>query len=181
MTENASLFPNLPVPLTQVVSERDTFRDTFNSSQHAGRTGDLQKSRKVLEESLHKNGMYINELANGDLSILERSGYPLAKEPKPHGPVPATDRAGVSYHSGGGFDIWAVAPEKDYYGVLFAFTEVTNPDNNPLHWFYRYSPIPKTVISNDLIRGKEYKFAVAFVRGSETLNWFKLSETLFAN
>ncbi|KAK3582173.1 hypothetical protein CHS0354_023707 [Potamilus streckersoni] len=181
MTENASLFPNLPVQLKQVTAERDAFRDVFNSSEHVGRTGELHNTRKALEESLRKNGKYVNDIANGNEEILEKSGYPLAKEPSPHGDIPAPTEAGVSLNPDGGFDIWATLVDKRYNGVLFAFTEVSNPDDDPATWRTHYAPIPDTTIRSGYTKGKEYKFAVTFLGSSETLHWFKLSKTLFAS
>ncbi|KAK3582463.1 hypothetical protein CHS0354_024010 [Potamilus streckersoni] len=174
MTENASLFPNLPVQLKQVTAERDAFRDVFNSSEHVGRTGELHNTRKALEESLRKNGKYVNDVANGNEEILEKSGYPMAKEPSPHGEIPAPTEAGVSLNPDGGFDIWATLVDKRYNGVLFAFTEVSNPDDDPATWRTHYAPIPDTTIRSGYTKGKEYKFAVTFLGSSEMLHWFKL-------
>ncbi|KAK3582465.1 hypothetical protein CHS0354_024012 [Potamilus streckersoni] len=166
MTENASLFPNLPVQLKQVTAERDTFRDVFNSSEHVGRTGELHNTRKALEESLRQN---------------ERSGYPLAKEPTPHGPIPAPTEAGVEINEDGFFEIWATIVDKSYSGVIFAATEADNPINDPQQWTFEYSPVPSIVFSRGIVDGKKYKFAVAFVGSSEKLHWLILNKTLYGN
>ncbi|KAK3605099.1 hypothetical protein CHS0354_000766 [Potamilus streckersoni] len=174
MSINTATFPSPNPSLDKITHLNGVFINAVESPEHPGKTGEIHNARKLLEGDLKQLGEYVNSVANGDEEILEKSGFPLSKVPRPHGPIPATDRAGVSVHSGIGFDIWAEVPNKDYYGVLFAFTEASNPDANPANWSSRYTPVPKITIKDGFVRGKEYKFAVAFVGTSETVNWFKL-------
>ncbi|KAK3582268.1 hypothetical protein CHS0354_023807 [Potamilus streckersoni] len=181
MGKNADVF-SAPTPsLAEVKKLIDAYSVVLGKTEYAGQTGDIHAARRTLEMALKQLGDYVNHIADGDEAILEKSGFPLSKVPRPHGDIPAPTEAGVTAHPGGGFDIWAGLVDSGYYGVLFAFTEVSNPDNNPYNWTMRYSSVPQTIISSGFIRGKEYRFAVAFVGSSDTLNWFKLGETLFAS
>ncbi|KAK3605057.1 hypothetical protein CHS0354_000723 [Potamilus streckersoni] len=179
MTENAGVFPNLPVSLTQVTAERNTYRDVFNSSEHAGRTGELQNARKALEVSLQKNGKYINDLADGNLEILEKSGYPIAKEHRHVGDLPAPEWLHVEILHGGGFT-FEVANVPNHWGYLIAYAEASDLEKNPNNWVKLWSPVPYSEFESGFKSGVKYKFAACAVGSSFKLAWVRGNEELIA-
>ncbi|KAK3604910.1 hypothetical protein CHS0354_000573 [Potamilus streckersoni] len=174
MTTNVAIFPK-PEPALSVITDlANTFAAILAKPEYPGRTGDLKNARIDLEAKLKVLGQYVNNIAKGDEAILEKSGFPLSKVPHPHGDVPVATEAGVELDEDGHFDIWATPPEAYYYGVIFAATVSDNPDDDPTHWVFQYSPTPEVTFTNGIVGGKKYKFAVAFLGSSETLHWFHI-------
>jgi hypothetical protein len=104
LTVNIADFPALTVPLATYSGRLSTFSTILGKAIYPEKTADLKTARKALETALRKNGVYINELADGNEVLLAKSGYPLTKERTPVGPLSkATFKKIVS--SMGGFDV----------------------------------------------------------------------------
>ena len=88
LTDNLADFPALPVPLATYVGYLSDFNTVLNSAIYPERTVELHIKRKLVESDLRKNGVYVNELADGDEMLLAKSGYPFAKDPAPVGELP---------------------------------------------------------------------------------------------
>jgi hypothetical protein len=84
---NAAIFPALPIALLALSGLITTYRNILMGPYYEGKTGDLLNARTALEAALKKIGMYVNEVANGDLAKLEKSGFPISKVPTPVGPL----------------------------------------------------------------------------------------------
>ncbi|KAK3604989.1 hypothetical protein CHS0354_000654 [Potamilus streckersoni] len=180
MTANAGLFPNLPVSLVQVKAERDDYAKALDSSAHAGKTGEIHQTRKALEESLQKNGNYVNELANGDEVILEKSGYPMEKSHTKYGPLPPLQKAVFKNGAVSGsieFDLEAM---DGCFGYLISSTLANSAEADPRRWQTDWHSTHRGMLKG-FERGKEYKFAVAAVGASAEVEWLFVGSTLFVN
>ncbi|KAK3582522.1 hypothetical protein CHS0354_024072 [Potamilus streckersoni] len=180
MTANAGLFPNSPVSLVQVKAERDDYAKALDSSAHAGKTGEIHQTRKALEESLQKNGNYVNELANGDEVILEKSGYPMAKSHTKYGPLPPLQKAVFKNGAVSGsieFDLEAM---DGCFGYLISSTLANSAEADPRRWQTDWHSTHRGMLKG-FERGKEYKFAVAAVGASAEVEWLIVGSTLFVN
>ena len=75
-------FPDLPVAVADILAKLAAYEKALDK----GKMGDsvqvatAKALRKDLDVMLRKNGIYINDVANGDLIILESCGYQLSKE-----------------------------------------------------------------------------------------------------
>src|SRR5437867_1491016 len=78
MTANLPLFPSIKVPLATVTTQIGAYEGILNRPDYPGRTGDLGTARTALDTSLRSNGIAVNTDANGLLSTLEKSGYPIS-------------------------------------------------------------------------------------------------------
>jgi len=84
MTGNAN-FTSADVPLTQIISAATTLETKYNAAMGGGKqqTADMHLARKVLEDLLHREGLYIERIANGNEAIIMSSGYGTSKQPEP--------------------------------------------------------------------------------------------------
>ncbi|KAK3605086.1 hypothetical protein CHS0354_000752 [Potamilus streckersoni] len=153
MKVNVALFPKPEPSLENITALISAYTTVLDKTEYAGQTADIKKARVALIAGLKQLGEYVNSIADGDEAILEKSGFPISKVPTRHGDIPATTEAGVSLNEDGGFDIWATLVDKSYNGVLFAFTEVSNPESDPYNWTIRYSPVSNTTISSGYTKG----------------------------
>jgi hypothetical protein len=87
LTDNTADFPDLPVVIADYHNHLVTFSTILGKAIYPEKTADLNVAKKVLLKDLRRNGVYINELADGDEVLLAKCGYPYAKEPAPVGPL----------------------------------------------------------------------------------------------
>jgi hypothetical protein len=104
LTDNIADFPALPVLLATYSGLLTAFSNILGLPIYPEKTADLKTARKALETALRKNGVYINELADGNEVLLAKSGYPFAKEPTPVGPLSKSSFKKIVSNMGG-FDI----------------------------------------------------------------------------
>ncbi len=167
---NIGLFPALSVAPGTVQSQVVEYDRINGLAEYEGKAQDLAAQRLIVDTTFHKNGVYINELANGNTSTLAKSGYPRAKVPGPLGELPAPD--GMAVGHGGlnefSFDIDVV---EDAYGYLIAFTLATNPEANPYNWTLRWCSSHKVTLGG-FTNGSKYKFAAAGVATELNIHFF---------
>jgi len=80
-------FPALPVLLPALKSAISDYSTALVKCKDGTKQDTAIKNakRKILEGMLADNGNYINLIADGDLVMLEGSGYPISKVPEPIG------------------------------------------------------------------------------------------------
>ncbi len=170
LATNIGSFPALPVAPGVVLSQIGEYDRINGLAEYVGKTEDLAAERLIVDTTFHKNGVYINELADGNATILARSGYPRAKEPTPVGELPPPD--GMKIGHGGlnefTFDIDVVEHAKGY---LIAYTGVENPEANPYNWTLRWTSSHKATLGG-FTNGKKYKFASAAVATALNVHFF---------
>jgi hypothetical protein len=179
MTTNASIFPNPTIPLATVSQKITDYTTVLTAPIYPTQASDLAAARKLLEESLSANAKYVNTIANGDLVILGKSGYPISKLHTPVGDLAAPNSVKVTnglIH--GTFDMEiAIVPHA--HGYLFAYTLTTNTDTNPNNWTWRWSSTHKNTFSG-FTSGQQYKFAGCGAGSSDTLVWTNAPANKFA-
>lgn len=74
-------FPTLEPEIAAVVAAAPKFRDAFIAAKDGGKAAHQAKDacRKALVQALRLLGFHINRLADGNVELLETTGYPLAK------------------------------------------------------------------------------------------------------
>jgi hypothetical protein len=75
-------FPDLPIDLPDITSKLSDYEDKLDKSRKGDKvaTAQAKKLRNEIQSMLKQNGFYVNITANGDIAMLESSGYDLAKE-----------------------------------------------------------------------------------------------------
>jgi hypothetical protein len=84
MTGNAN-FATPDVPLAQITTVAATLETKYNAAQGGGKqqTADMHQARKALEDLLHREGLYVERITNGNETIILSSGYGTSKQPAP--------------------------------------------------------------------------------------------------
>ncbi|MBI4945224.1 MAG: fibronectin type III domain-containing protein [Bacteroidetes bacterium] len=84
MTGNTN-FPTPDVPPAQITAAAGALETKYNAAQGGGKqqTADMHQARKALEDLLHKQGLYVERIANGNEAIILGSGYGTSKQPAP--------------------------------------------------------------------------------------------------
>jgi len=78
MTTNAATFTAPTVSLVTFLAQIDAYNAAY-LARASNATADVlafNTAREVLEESLHRLGTYVNSVADGDVTIVEKSGFP---------------------------------------------------------------------------------------------------------
>src|SRR5258708_3571442 len=87
LTTNAADYPGLVVTMAIFGGHLNTYSGILGSAIYASKAGDLLAARTVLEQDVRLNGVYVNSVAKGVLTMLQKSGYPISKEHAPIGPL----------------------------------------------------------------------------------------------
>ncbi len=91
---NHPVFNMLPVPLTEVETQRQAFQTTITESRKGGvdRTRAKKAAKLVLTDSLVKIALYCQGLARHDLDTLLTSGFEVNSTNRTSGPL---DKPGI--------------------------------------------------------------------------------------
>ena len=156
LNTNALIFPALAVPVSTQVTLLKEYEIIRLATYYDGQAGDLKNKRKEIQANLTLNGNYINTLANGDMAILEKSGYPMAKDPHAQGPLEQTVlKLGVR-NIAGELDYSITGALVDGVRVAIFHTLADDPELNPFTGTFYYTPKRKGVIKY-LTSGKPRK------------------------
>lgn len=160
ITLNIALYPSLPI----AIGVQETLANEYDSIQKAtiyeGQGKDLANKRKEIQNNITLNGNYINGVAQGDVAILEKSGYPVSKLPEKQGILEKTAVTLKTIDIAGQLNFLITgAIEKDIKFAIF-YTPITNPEANPFKWTFYYCPKRKGTITG-LVSQQQYKFVSA--------------------
>ena len=81
LTSNAN-FPALPFEVAVLIAKKLLYEEQLNKSKAGDHiaTTKANSIKKEINQMIKKNGIYINDVCNGDEAMLESSGYDLSKE-----------------------------------------------------------------------------------------------------
>lgn len=176
-------FPFPPVTMADLQIAIDKFSTALIKSKDGTKkdTADKNAKRKILEDMLGEIGNYINFTANGDLVMLEGTGFPLAKVKAPVGILPQPKSFKVS----DGFDPGAVKVEISFVekakGYIVLYYEAKTSGRIPANdseWQSKLFSKTKGIITG-LKSGSKYVFktAATSARSNET-NLYNFTETI---
>jgi len=176
---NATVFPNPPVALPMLTSQIDIWDGIIKKPEYSGKAADLKNARTTIEDSIRKNGIFVNGIAKGDTALLAKSGYPISKAHAPVGDLLPPDSLTVTNGTApASFDI-EIATVENARGYLFAFTPVSNTGSDPNLWTIKWSPKHINTFTG-FASGTQYKFAACAVGSSNTVYWKNAPANLFA-
>jgi hypothetical protein len=165
LTSNAN-FPALPEALADITTMQKDWQKQIGLSKE----GDHKATQKALDlknelaSKIKKNGNYINDTADGDLAMLESSGYTLAKVPerKPKANIAIVQ----GEYSGAGNVVIVAYPGALTYLVKFCADPLPAPGNNSAWWRLKMSS-KCTLPFSGLEPGKLYwmKFCYVTIEG----------------
>lgn len=149
LTDNAN-FPTLPISLATITAKLAAWQVKLDLG-HAGDHVAIQDAivlRKELSSMLRSNGVYINETAKGNVSMLESSGYDLSKIPEKK-PIPEI-RLLQSGQTGSGKIVIEAVIDAVAYLIEYCIGAVPAPGNTNV-----WGRVPLTTCSYQNISGIE--------------------------
>ena len=124
-------------------------------------TAAKNEARGILEGALRVLCTQVNIQANGNETKLKSSGAPLDKESEIAAmPVP-TGLKVKQLNVSGSVKVSVDVPAVHDHGTIFAYTLVSNPDNDINNWKNTHANKHSLDISG-LTRGAEYRFSAAY-------------------
>lgn len=179
MTTNADIFATPTVGLDDVTEQVGAYSTILTTPEYPARAAQLETARIVVNQSLRTNGIYVNGIANGDLTILEKSGYPISKPHVPVGDLTAPLSVKVKNGVAPGTFVFDAAVVPHAAGYLIAFAPVSNTGTDPYQWTIRWTKAHKNTFAG-FTSGVQYKFAACGVGSSDNLFWTHAGTPLFA-
>jgi len=83
---DASLFPNLPIPLTTIKAVIDDFESALLAAKDGAHSAiAIRNDKEIVVDDLFRDlAAYVNMVASGDETIIIQSGFHASKQPTPH-------------------------------------------------------------------------------------------------
>jgi hypothetical protein len=169
LTDNAADFPALIVAIAVLTGLHTAYHDILIAPLYDGQGADLKAARKKLEKALKKNGVYVNQVADGDEVLLAKSGYPISDPHTPIGQLAQASFKSVTSISKG-FDIKIdVVKKAKGYLVLVCESSLPVPDDfSDWKWFF----LPKTKgLINGLKASTKYRMICVGLGTDLNLNY----------
>lgn len=165
LTANSSDFTGLPIAMTTFGPLIVTFDDKRTAAIYPGKAADTSAARTALQTAVTTNGAWLNVFCNGNLTLIKKTGYPVAKETEAQGKLDASVLNLTVLRTLGslGFLISHVPGRAIRYGIMYTLAD--NPDNNPANWTFYYAAQRDGVIGG-LESKKDYKM-VSFAMGTD--------------
>jgi hypothetical protein len=90
MTTNALLFPNPPVSVADFTTHVDALEAKQGLMPYGGRTATMERDSAltVVNTDLALLRTYVNMVAQGNVTVITRSGFPVSRTPQPSEPTP---------------------------------------------------------------------------------------------
>ena len=154
-------FPTPMPPIATIQAGLKAFNDAIAKSNVGNKqdTANKNAKRAELELNLANLGNFVNAIANGNISILDGSGFPISKQPEAIGILPPPAFIHVTDgENHGEFNVEiSPVPKASGYNVLIA--EFPAPEDDSKWQVKTFSKSKGTIIG--LARGKKYVLKAA--------------------
>jgi hypothetical protein len=153
---NILSFVDLPVAMGVFGPLIVTWDDARTSVFYPGKAADTAAARTAIQTTITTNGTWLNNFCSGDLSLLKKTGYPLAAEGTAQGKLDSTILTFTVLNVLGsiGFLISHIQGQGIKYAIMY--TLESNPETDPSKWTFYYAAQRDGVIIG-LESGKRYK------------------------
>ncbi len=167
LAENAATFTDPPIPLAALTTLKTVLDTLINKATHGSANSRALRDNKVKQvlSALNATADYVRMVANGDAGILTASGFDMAKQREPSGPVGTTLIKGVEMSGVVGVAevIWTKVPGAYSYQV---YRTETDPAESAVVWTPVVATTKTRIKVNGLTSFKAYWFCVQAL-GSE--------------
>lgn len=137
LNDNVGDFPGLPFSPAALLALIVTFHNVISAPVYPEKTADTLVAKNALLNALKKNGNKINEIADGDVVLLAKSGYPLAKDRTPVGQLePAKIKNINSISKGFEIDLEKVPHAESYLVLVWPSNEKMPEDFKNWEWHF---------------------------------------------
>ena len=137
-----------------------TYDDTRTAPFYKGIGANISAARTAVQTVITENGTWLNNFCKGDLTLLNKTGYPLEKDSVAQGKLDQTIviLSLLKVNGSIGFLISHLVGKTIKYGVKYTLT--TNLETNPAQWEgFFYAAGQRDGIIADLTSKAEYKFS----------------------
>jgi hypothetical protein len=146
LTTNSASFPDLIVTVATMTTLVGQYEVIRLANYYDAQAADLIAKRLVIQTNYNSNCVYINKIANGNLSTLDKSGYFISKLPVAQGKLPQTTlKVGGSTVAG---ELPIEISNLNITGVKYGamYTEVTNTEADITKWTFAYFGVRKGIL-----------------------------------
>jgi hypothetical protein len=161
LTENALVFPDLPVPLAALSTLETSLSNAIARAIKGSENARAVRTAKVGQviTALNATADYVRLVAGGDAQILTNSGFEMAKQREPSGPVgqPKMKSASMTGVVGEAELIWTKMPGAYSYSVYRTESDPALPGTE---WSFVLTTTKSHTKVNGLTPFKAYWFAV---------------------
>ena len=164
---NIGVFTGATIDLIAFNKAIEIYNDVRTTPFYIGIGGDISSARTAVQEIITVNGTWFNTFCNGVVTLLNKTGYPMAKDAESQGKLDATVLTLTPTLLPGGmsFLISHIAASRIKYGIMY--TPATNTDNNPANWTgFFYAAGQRDGVIINLPSKVDYKFS-SFAMGTE--------------
>lgn len=174
MTGNA-FFSNISPDLSDVIAARDDFSQKLEIATRKGSPLDFSlknDSRLVLEGLLKRLAFYVNTEANGSLSIVLSSGFPISAARQKASPPIIPERIRLSDWRQSGQVRLDFDPIPDAWLYEYSYSRDVNPDGS-VNWGEDFYSSPKALgnILAPLVPASLYYVRVRARNGQGESDW----------
>jgi len=149
-------YPTMPVAVADITTKKAAWIGKLELSKQGNHVATEQAKvlRQVLDTMIKDNGIYINKTANGDVAMLQSSGYDLSKErvytPNAEVQVIQSDMPGAGKI--------VINPVEGAYAYLIFWSSDPIPD-----------PVNEKVCTRLAMTTKHYQWVTGVISGKD--NW----------
>jgi hypothetical protein len=172
ITDNPTFFPTPNPTVAALTAETDAMEAAYNEAKAARLTAKtltqiLQDRVGTFDGSVSQLASYVDNTANGDPVIIERSGFSVRATPTPVGPLPApTDvQVEASEHPGHADLRW-----RTVYGAK-AYNIERAEDTTEGTWKFMGTTTKREASMNSMVSGKKYWHRIAAVGAAGQSAW----------
>ena len=164
---NIGIFTDTPMDLIALKKAITLFDEARTAPYYDGIGADISAARTAVQTIVTTNGTWFNNFCAGALSLLTKTGYPLAKESEAQKKLEATILILSIQKINGtiGFLIYHIPFKSIKYGIMYTLT--SNTETDPSKWTqFFYAAGQRDGIIAGLTSKAEYKFS-SFAMGTD--------------
>ena len=164
---NIGVFTGTTMDLKAFKLAIDSFNETRTAPFYIGIGGDISAARTAIQTIVTTNGTWFNTFCNGVITLLNKTGYPMAKDAEAQGKLDATVlTVNVAKPAGSiSFLISHIVGTRVKYGIMY--TPITNLEPNPAKWTgFFYAAGQRDGVITDMPSKIDYKYS-SFAMGTD--------------
>ena len=136
---NAGSFIGLPIDSTVLQPQIDEFNKVRLAVPYPSQIAETAKLRMVVQQTITKNGNWLNTFADGDVTLLKKTAYPFQKEVEAQGKLAETTLTVTTVPNSAlvEFYITHIKGSGIHYGIMLTTSD--NTETDPSLWSFYYA------------------------------------------